>query len=164
MIIIDFQKVVITILQMGKLKVITKEVNLKEFRRRGCSVCGGQLFVDSYNGRTQGRYGHAQGKILVCKPCDLEYFYNWDRVKEKYVIERVFVKIGEVDAFIDYNGDLRTKFDMTHGDKKFNVLLKFYSHIGTTESYMYFLRTYSMPKKKIIKIIRDKAEVYAVFS
>lgn len=152
---------------MGKLKVITKEVNLKEFRKRGCTVCGGQLIVDSYNGRTQGRYGHAQGKILICKPCDLEYFYDWKRAKEKYVIERVFFKIGEVDAFIDYNGDMREKFSndsVTQGNKKFNVALRFSGHLGTTQSYLYFLKTYSMPKKKIIKMIRDKAEVYEVFS
>lgn len=152
---------------MGKLKPITKEVNLKEFRRRGCTVCGGQLVVDSYNGRTRGRYGHAQGKILICRSCDLEYFYDWKNAQEKYIIERIFVKIGEIDAFIDYSGSLRKDFidsSMIQGDKKFNVALRFYGNLGATQNYLYFLKTYSMPKKKIIKMIRDKAEVYAVFS
>lgn len=149
---------------MGKLKAITKEVNLREFRRRGCTVCGNQLLVDSYNGRTSGRYGHAQGKILICKTCDLEYFYDWKRAQEKYVIEKVFIKIGDIDAFIDYGGDMRSQFNMTQGDKKFNVFLKFYGPMGVTQNYLYFHKTYSMPKKKIIKMIKDKAELYTVFA
>lgn len=152
---------------MGKLKAITKEVNLKEFRRRGCTACNGQLIVDSYNGRVHGRYGHAQGKILMCKACDLEYFYDWKSHKEKYVIDRVFVKIpGDLDAFIDYSGEIKRGYDMSQaqGDKSFNVMIRFYGNMGDTLSYLYFMKTFSMPKKKILKMIRDKAEVLAVFA
>jgi len=150
---------------MGKLKAITKEVNLKEFRKRGCTCCGAQLLVDSINGRTQGKYGHSQGKMLICNACGLEYLYNWKAIKQKYIIDRVFVKLGgsNLDAFIDYSGNMRKDFNMTNGDKKFNVFIKFYGNMGTTQNYVYFLKTYSMPKKKIIKMITDKAEMYAVF-
>lgn len=162
---------------MGKLKVITKEVKLKEFNRRGCSACGDRLVVDSYNGRVHGKYGHSSGKILICDSCQIGYYYDWvwteppgqrKTWKEgKYIIDKIIFNFpnSHIDAFIDYSGEMRERFPHTEGPSKYNVFLRFTDpRIGGTLKYLYFAKTYSLPKRKILKQIKDKVETYMVFS
>lgn len=153
---------------MGKFKAISKEVNLKEFRNRSCTVCANRLSVDSYNGRIHGRFGPASGKILECKACDLLYFYDWNYQKNKYLIDRVILNnVGEcITAFIDYSGKLKTHFGLenTSENKSFNIGIKLLDTSGYYNTHVYIGKTYSMPKKKIFKDIKGKAELYAVFS
>ncbi len=143
---------------MGKLKVIKKEVNLKEFRRRACTACGNQLMVESYNGRVHGKYGHSQGKLLTCKTCSLLYFYDFNGFK--YIIDRIcyHIKEHELDVYIDYTGRLRKDFGFSNGDKKDNVLI-----VLGSNTHLFFHRVWGLPKKKMLKLLASKAELYAIF-
>ena len=152
---------------MVKFKALTKEVNLKEFRARSCTVCGNRVSVDSYNGKIHGRFGPSSGKILECDTCKLSYFYDWSYDKKKYVIGRaIFHAFGSsITTFIDYSGELRNNYNLpnTSSDNTLNVLITINDSNGFHKNHVYIGKTFSMPKRRFFENIREKAEIYAVF-
>jgi len=153
---------------MARLKAIGKEIKLKEFRGRSCTICNNRVTVDSYNGRTQGKFGSARGKILKCECCNVLYYYDWDYKKEKYIIDYIiFDGTGDtVTAFIDYSGVLKKVYKCeNHGeDQSLNIFIRLDNSNGCYREHIYFAKTFGMPKKKLFKMIIDKAETYAVFA
>lgn len=155
---------------MSKFRNIAKEVDLHDFRKRSCTICNNKVKVDSYNGKTGGSCGPSSGKILTCDVCTVQYFYDWNYQKKRYIIDRAYFTFGDcVDVLIDYGGkwlDWYKEQNIVNGkekDNKNNVLFRVRNSQGFYEESVLALKTYSMPKKKLFKIIKDKAEVYEIF-
>ena len=152
---------------MAKYKSLGKEVNLKEFRSRSCTICNDRVSVESYNGKVHGRFGPSSGKMLTCKNCDVIYFYDWDYRKAKYILDRCYFHFesGACDVLIDYNGRWLESFkqEINQKNNKNNVLFSVKDSNGFLTNRFLLLKTYSMPKKRIFNIIKSRAEIYEVF-
>lgn len=151
---------------MGKYKVIAKEVQLNDFRRRCCSCCGNLLQVDSTNGRNMD--GKAYVKILTCQGCNLTYFFNLSKEKTKYLIDRVCIDgiSNNIDAIISYGDSIKDfglNVSQRDGEKEFNVFIRIFNSQGCTSNVVFFIKTYSLPKKKLVNTIKEKMELFGVF-
>ncbi len=139
---------------MTKILPLTKVIELGQFRSRGCTVCRSRVIVESYNGRTGGRYGEACGKYISCKDCDMIYLYAWDYSNKNYKIERAIINGG------NYNSGT-IEYTLKTGK---NVSLTIYKSDYESTKENFICRSWSMPKRKLYNLLKDKLETYAVFS